>query len=216
MALETFNNLVNWDNLYKNSETFKKNKPIKYGFVEEFFVRDFYEKLYNTYPQLDETWMINNEPARSAASRFFNNSFYISDEHQKDDQTLSKEWNLVKRYFLSEEFTNNVKKYSRIPIKKIKYFSFILLRKGDFQLPHIDGDKTIQLNMLLYFSKNWQKGDPGGTYISSKEDESTIIFEPCNLDNSVVCFPPSTPKSWHGTRYITKNVKRQAVALAWE
>lgn len=214
--MEDFSNLVNWNNLYSNSETFKKNKPIKYSFVEEFFNRKFYEKLYKKYPQFDKNWSINNEPARAASSRFFNNSFYVDAEHEKDDPTLSKEWNKVKKYFLSEEFTNNVKKYSGIPIKKIKYFSFILLRKGDFQLPHIDGDKTIKLNMLLYFSKNWQKGDPGGTYISKKEDESTIIFEPYNLDNSIVCFPPSTPKSWHGTRYIIKDVKRQAVALGWE
>jgi len=214
--MEDFSNLVNWETLYDNSATFKKNKPIKYGFVEEFFERKFYEKLYKTYPEFDKNWYVNNEPARSAAGRRFNDTFYVGPEHQVDDPTLSKEWNKIKRYFISDEFTINVKKYCGIPIKRIKYFSFILLRKGDFQLPHIDGDKTVKLNMLLYFSKDWQKGDPGGTYISSKEDESTIFFEPYNLDNSVVCFPPSTPKSWHGTRYIVKDIKRQAVALAWE
>jgi hypothetical protein len=215
-VLEDFSNLVNWETLYNNSDTFKKNKPIKYGFVEEFFERKFYEKLYKTYPEFDKNWYVNNEPARSAAGRRFNDTFYVGPEHQVDDPTLSKEWNKIKRYFISDEFTTNVKKYCGIPIKRIKYFSFILLRKGDFQLPHIDGDKTVKLNMLLYFSKGWQKGDPGGTYISLKEDESTILFEPYNLDNSIVCFPPSTPKSWHGTRYIVKDVKRQAVALAWE
>ena len=144
-------------------------------------------------------------------------SFYVNqDVHQKDDLTLSKEWNKLKRYILSDEFTKNVEKYSGIPIKKVKYFSFIALHKGDFLLPHIDGDKSVKLNMMLYFNKNWQKDDPGGTYVSTKDDESTIIFEPYNLDNTVFCFPPSTTKSWHGTRYITKDVRRQAIAIAWE
>ena len=31
--------------------------------------------------------------------------------------------------------------------------------------------------MMVYFSKNWKQGDPGGTYIASKADESKIIFE---------------------------------------
>lgn len=41
---------------------------------------------------------------------------------------------------------------------------------------------------MIYFSKGWQKGDPGGTFMSLEEDESTIIFEPYNLDNSVALF----------------------------
>ena len=40
--------------------------------------------------------------------------------------------------------------------------------------------------MFVYFSKDWEKGDPGGTYLSDGLDESKIIFEPCNLDNTAL------------------------------
>lgn len=214
--MEDFSDIINWENLYKNSETFKKNKPVKFAFIEEFFKRDFYEKLYETYPKFDKTWYVNNQPASSNKGKRFNNEFYVDPKiHQEDDKTLSNEWNKLKQYIISDEFTKNVKKFCGISLKGVKYFSFIALHKGDFLLPHIDGDKTVKLNILFYFNKNWPKGDPGGTYISKKDDESSIIFEPYNLDNTALCFPPSTSKSWHGTRYITKDVRRQAMAIAF-
>ena len=92
---------------------------------------------------------------------------------------------------------------------------FFANTKGDFQLPHIDedGDYHFKVQLMFYFSKGWEKGDPGGTYIAESDDEETIIFEPYDLDNSMVCFE-ETPHSWHGTRYITKDVIRQAVSTS--
>ena len=93
--------------------------------------------------------------------------------------------------------------------------SFLASEKGDFQLPHIDSDGNYEnkIQLIFYFSKNWQKGDPGGTFFCENEDEDSIIFEPYDLDNSMVCFE-ETPHSWHGTRYITKDVRRQAVLVS--
>lgn len=216
--MEDFNNIVNWENLYKNSETFKKNKPIKYVLVEQIFERKYYEKLYESYPKFDKTdktWTAFSQPARSSKGKYFNNSLYPGSAHDEDDPTLSKEWNKLKRYVLTDEFTNNVRKYCGLAIKKLKILSFIALHKGDFSLPHIDTYKEYKLNMIFYFCKNWQKDDPGGTYLSHNDDESSIYFEPYNLDNSLICYEPSTRKSWHGTRYITKDVIRQAVSLSW-
>jgi hypothetical protein len=68
---------------------------------------------------------------------------------------------------------------------------------------------------MLYFSKNWQKGDPGGTYMTTDLDESKIIFEPYNLDNSLAIFHDG-PKAAHGTRYILKDVTRQAIQITLE
>ena len=72
-------------------------------------------------------------------------------------------------------------------------------------------DKTLIL--FFYFSKGWEKGDPGGTYLCKENDESSIFFEPYDLDNTFVCFE-ETPHSWHGTRYITKDVVRQALSVS--
>ena len=58
-------------------------------------------------------------------------------------------------------------------------------------------------------------GDPGGTYMASEEDESSIIFEPYNLENSVAVFLDG-PKSAHGVRLITKDVERRALYFSFE
>ena len=68
---------------------------------------------------------------------------------------------------------------------------------------------------MVYFSKNWKNGDPGGTYMATEEDESSIIFEPCNLDNSVAIFQDG-PNAAHGVRYITKDVERHALSITLE
>jgi len=51
--MEDFSGIVNWENFFRQSKNFKKNKPFKFAFVENFFENDFYEKLYKTYPSLD-------------------------------------------------------------------------------------------------------------------------------------------------------------------
>ena len=43
--------MINWDNVFRHSKTFQERKPTKWEFLEEFFVSDFYEKLYETYPK---------------------------------------------------------------------------------------------------------------------------------------------------------------------
>ena len=48
--------IINWDNVFSESSTFKNNTPFKFAFIEEFFNRNFYEKLYETYPVIDNTW----------------------------------------------------------------------------------------------------------------------------------------------------------------
>ena len=66
------------------------------------------------------------------------------------------------------------------------------------------------LTVLIYLAKGWKHGEAGGTYLASDEDESSIIFEPNNLDNTCVIFA-ETPRSFHGSRYMTKDTKRQSI-----
>ena len=43
-------NIINWENVLPHSKSFQDQNPTKWIFLEEFFVRDFYEKLYATFP----------------------------------------------------------------------------------------------------------------------------------------------------------------------
>ena len=33
--------IINWDNVFKQSDSFKNNQPFKFGFIEEIIERDF-------------------------------------------------------------------------------------------------------------------------------------------------------------------------------
>lgn len=68
---------------------------------------------------------------------------------------------------------------------------------------------------MVYFSKGWKQGEPGGTYVASKEDEASILFEPYNLDNTMVIFHDS-PYSVHGARYMEKDTERKALQITLE
>ena len=91
----------------------------------------------------------------------------------------------------------------------------MVLTRGGYQLPHIHNVGPSTLILMLYFSKNWNKGDPGGTYITPEEDESKMIFEPYNLDNSALIFHDG-PHAGHGVRPITKDVERRAIQIYLE
>ena len=212
--MSEYDDFVNWEVLQKNSESFNSAKPFRYAFVKGFFKTDFYEKLYNSFPKIDDTWFKNNDYRRSAKTLYFQEK----DEHKdpKPIPSISKEWNLVKEIINSKEFIEKFSAFSGIPFSNIYQSGFFANTKGDFQLPHIDeeGEYQFKLQIMFYFSKNWQENDPGGTYLCTEEDESSRFFEPYDLDNTFVCFE-ETPSSWHGTRYITKdNVIRQALAVS--
>ena len=218
--MENFSEIMNWDNVFKQSNAFQKSTPCKFGFIEELFQRDFYEKLYESYPKIDETWTESPQVSKISFGRYFGK--YGKDKDgvlppigDEDDPTLGPEWNKLKRYAQSEEFVENFRKFSGVPVNRLKYFHFIAMKKGGYQFPHAHNVGPSTLVFMLYFSKNWKNGDPGGTYISAEDDESTIIFEPYNLDNSVVIFHDG-PKAMHGARYIAKDVERYALQITLE
>ena len=213
--MEDFSNMVNWDNVFKNLDIFKNQKPFKFGFIEEFFNREFYEKLYQTYPKIDKTWVDGSDHSKSQLTRDWGKFGPKDIVEEGDDPRLSDEWNKFQRYSLTEEFISNFRKFSGADVTKLKHFKFIACHIGGFQLPHIHNVGPSTLVMMFYFSKNWPHGDPGGTYMASDLDESAIIFEPYNLDNSLALFQDSAQAA-HGVRYITKNVTRQALQITLE
>ena len=216
--MENFDEICDLENFFQQSKTFKNNKPFKYAFIEGFFKRDFYEKLFETYPEYEK-----DDGYWSTSTKFSKHQFYrgwgkYNPDHyvgQDPDPKLSPEWNKFFRFLHSDEFLNALKKFSGVAIDKMRTFRFMLYHKGGFQLPHIHNDGPSTLIVFFYFSKGWEKGDPGGTYVASEADESKIIFEPYNLDNTMVILQDG-PCSAHGARYIVKDVKRKAIQIYFE
>ena len=210
------NKIINWEKVFDHSLEFQNRKPTKWTFVEEFFDRTFYEKLYNSYPKWDDTWGGKIGFDKNSNYKIWNgkNPDDIP-ENYVEDKNFSKTWNEFYRYVGSDEFTSKMREFSGVPINKLRHFSFSYMRKRGFQLAHIHNTGPSTLIMMIYFSKNWKKGDPGGTFVSTEEDESTMIYEPYNLDNSVMIFQDG-PNAGHGVRPIEKEVERKAVQVYLE
>ena len=213
--MEDFSNIINWDAVQNQSESFKNQTPFHFAFIEEFFKREFYEKLFGTYPKIDETWEITNHPTKTQLNKYWNGIGANDVVGYEDDPQYSEEWNKLKRYTQSEEFVEKIREFSNVPINKLKFFQFMSYTKGGFQEPHFHDDGPSTLIFMIYLSKNWKKGEPGGTYMASDTDESSIIFEPYNLDNSAAVFLDG-PKSAHGVRLITQDVERRALQFTLE
>ena len=208
-------NIINWDNILAHSKTFQAQKPTKWAFLEEFLSRDFYEKLYETYPKKDESWTLDDQHDYYNFSHTWGGKDRTDVSTDVEDPSFSESWNQFHHYLFSDEFISNIRKFSGVPVNRLKYFTFALKPKRGYQLAHIHNAGPSSLILVIYFNKNWEKGDPGGTYISTEEDESTIIFEPYNLDNTAMIFHDG-PHAAHGSRYITKDVERRAIQIYLE
>ena len=213
--MANFDKIVNWENVFAKADEFKNNKPCKFAFIEDFFDGDFYEELYKGYPKFDDSWRSKSGISKFQFGRCWGKYGPNDITGEEKDSALNEAWNEWHQYSMSKEFLGNMKKFSGVDVNRLKYFKFTLYKKGGFQLPHIHDEGPRTLIGMLYFSKNWKKGDPGGTYISTELDESGIIFEPYNLNNTAVFFQDS-PTAAHGARYITKNVERRAMQVYLE
>ena len=207
--------IINWKNIFAHARTFQEQKPTKWGFIEEFFTSDFYEKLYETYPKKDDSWFFESAEDKSAYRKWWTGEHTDHISNDVEDSNFSESWNQFHHYLFSEEFLSNIRKFSGVPVNRVKHFAFTLLTRGGYQLPHIHNVGPSTLILMLYFNKNWKKGDPGGTYVTPEEDESKIIFEPYNLDNSAIIFHDG-PHAGHGVRYIAKDVERRAIQIYFE
>ena len=212
--MSTFSDIINSENFFNQSEIFKKNKPFKFGFIENFINQNFYEKLYNSYPVFDDSWEDGSTMNKSQLVKWWGGKKKIN-VHGEKDNNFSQEWNDFKLFCESDEFLSNIRKFSGVPVNRLKSFQFMLYRKGGFQMTHIHNVGPSTLVMMFYFSKGWSEGEAGGTYMATEEDESKIIFEPYDLDNSMALFQDG-PKSAHGTRMITNNLERRALQITLE
>lgn len=205
---EDFSGIINWDNFFAQSENFKNTKPFSYAFIEEVFVRDFYDKLYEGYPSLDE-FSDGSTFSKLQLRKDWGDATKFDIVLPGPDKTLNAEWNKLKRYFESEEFLDNISKFSGVHVNKLRHFNFNSYRKGGFNSPHKHGLSSNVLIGMFYFCKDWPDGEAGGTYVASERDESSILFEPYNLDNSMIILQEG-PNSYHGCRQISVDRERRA------
>ena len=216
--------VVNWQNAYEQSSNFKNSGPTKWAFVKEFLNKDFYEELYKTFPKFDNTWDEEDSDKKLAYRKFWerDEGGYYTDgtpkEHnliQKYDSRYSKSWNEFLKHAWSEEFIKKLVEVTGVEATGLRHFCFMYAKKDGFQSPHIHNVSDKTLIVFIYFSKNWEEGDPGGTYLSDGRDESKILFEPYDLDNTSL-FVLDGPNAAHGVRRITKDVERRAIQLTYE
>ena len=213
---QTKMNIINWKNVNEKSEEFKNQKPFKFGFIKNIFPETFYENFYNNYPKIDD-FKDGSDMSKSQFAMEWGKEKYEKCEPviPGPDEKFNETWNELKLYAESEEFISNWRNFSGVPVNRLKHFKFIAYRKGGFQLPHIHNVGPSTLVLMFYFSKNWKHGEAGGTYMATEEDESKIIFEPYDLDNSLALFHDG-PNSAHGTRMITNNLERKALQITLE
>jgi hypothetical protein len=209
-------NILNWSNANIKSEEFKNQKPFKFGFIKNIFEEEFYKKLYETYPKIND-FSDGSDMSKSQFVMQWGKSKYEKLEPvlSGPDTKFSQSWNELKLYAESEEFITKWRDFAGVPVNKLKHFKFIAYRDGGFQLPHIHNVGPSTLVMMFYFSKGWKEGEAGGTYMATEEDESKIIFEPYDLDNTLALFHDG-PYSAHGTRMVTNNIQRNALQITLE
>ncbi len=207
--------IINWDHILSKSKDFQTQKPFQFGFIENWLQKDFYEKLYETYPKIDDSWNVSSDHSRLQYYRLCSTAKKGASVPLGDDPALNENWNLLKKTAESTEFCDNFTKFSGVKVNRLKFFEFIAYKQGGFQLPHIHNVGPNTLILMIYFSKNWKKDSPGGTYMASEIDETSILFEPYNLNNSIALFHDS-PNAVHGVRYITDDVQRQGLQITLE
>ena len=206
--------IVNWQNAYEQSSNFKNQNSTKWAFVEEFLDRNFYEELYKTYPKFDNTWREEDSYDRLAYRKFWKKDKEESVITEYDSR-YSESWNKFLNHAWSKEFIKKLADVTGVEVTNLRHFCFMYAKKDCFQSTHIHNVSDKTLIVFLYFSKNWEEDDPGGTYLSDGIDESKILFEPNDLDNTAL-FVLDGPAAAHGMRKITKDVERRAIQLTYE
>ena len=207
-------NIVNWQNASSQSLNFKNSSPTKWAFIKEFLDRGFYEELYKTYPKFDDTWSEMDSYDRVGYRKFWKRD-EETNHIQEYDSRYNESWNKFLEYAWSEEFIKKLVEVTGVEVTGLRHFCFMYAKKDGFQSPHIHNVSDKTLIVFIYFSKNWEEGDPGGTYLSDGRDESKILFEPYDLDNTSL-FVLDGPNAAHGVRRITKDVERRAIQLTYE
>jgi hypothetical protein len=213
------NKILNWKNILKKAHEFQNSKPFPYGYIENIINEEMYDKLCQTFPVENEIWHQVTDWSRSSIKRYFGDEQKNSLALDVENKSLSEEWNKLHHYLFSNECITKFSEYTGLKLSGLRQFAFINNHKGHYNMPHYHfedsqkGDEHYQVTFLIYLTKGWIN-DVGGTYVCKNEDETSIIFEPKNLDNSMMGFA-ETPISWHGSKYITRDAIRHSIQFTY-
>ena len=206
--------MINWRKFEANSDTFKNNKPFPYMFIEDAIKQDFYDKLYDEWPNEAKFRSVKQTMKRyhHGPSRYYQDDV----QHNHYFPELSEMWNKFADYVASEEYMKNLGKVTGLQLTKLTEFSLVDGLRGDFIHPHVDVSASqydnAKITSIYYFSKNWKKEYGGATCILRDASYDNIVFEPDNLDNTYLAFK-QTENAWHGYKRITVDSHRRAVLV---
>ena len=89
--------IINWDNIFSKSSEFQTNTPFQFAFIGNWLQKDFYEKLYETYPKIDDSWSTSSDLSRLQFYRLCTSDKKNVPGPSGDDPTLNKYWNQLKK-----------------------------------------------------------------------------------------------------------------------
>ncbi len=192
-----------------------------YGFTENIFKEDVYQKLTNTFPDI-KSFKLVDKMSGGGHKRFYVGPDYYSGKdwgcicHMKN---LPEIWQKVLLESAAPEFIEMLSTATGIKFNSLCNFGFAYGNEGCVQEPHIDGAARPDdpspvhstIACLLYLN---QKPDGfTGTCIYAP-DRKTIIFQVPNLRNSMSFFKQH-PSAWHGFPQVPKGESRRIISLSY-
>ena len=85
--------IINWDKIFSYSNEFQNNKPCKWTFIEDFFQREFYDQLYETFPKFGDSWEYVSSHDKDAFRKLWGNQKNYDVPTDEEESKFSKPWN---------------------------------------------------------------------------------------------------------------------------
>jgi len=149
--------IINWKNVFAHDRTFQE-KNLLNGHLSRNSLQVISMKNCMKLIQKKMTaWFFETSNDKSAYRKWWTGRDPDGIPNDVEDPNFSEHWNKLHHYLFSDEFLSNIRKFSGVPVNKVKSLAFMLLTRGGYQLPHIHDVGPSTLILMLYFSKNWNK-----------------------------------------------------------
>jgi len=206
-----FGEWINNEEKLKNIKNeFNKALPFKYVVIDNFLDKSVSEKVFQNFPEIDENW----------------HSYYNPIEVKFANDDINKLNSSIKNIFYALSTHQITKVFSDLTnIKELEYDPCLHgaglhahSRNGRLGM-HLDYEKhpilnkTRQLNIILYLSKDWDKSWNGATEFWDKEMKECITKIDIKFNRAVIF--QTNEISWHGLPELIKcpeNVFRKSLA----
>lgn len=191
-----------------------------YGFVENLFPENLYERLVATFPD-PKTFKFINKQSGGGNKRFYVGPDYHSHLQQGciDGMKITEAWKDVMREASSPDFIAQLSRLTGVKCNNMSQFGFTYGNEGCMQGAHVDGavreyekrPVAVTLACLLYFNKH--PDTVGGTCVYAN-DRTTVVFQAPHLRNGMMFFQQH-PEAWHGFPELPRGAERHLVSLSY-